>query len=294
MTKRSTFSALDPLIPAQVRSRLLQSVLHVGRGLDWANRRYTNYAAPIFLLGSSRGGTTLLSNIVGAHSRVYMFHERFTRGKQSYDETFGLTTNPVVFRRSFLQFIPHRVKASNMRWGLKIITHIWKREDYAHFLAAFPRQQIVFVVRDGRDTVLSLLKRSPYIKTREEAFERWIESVEVFDYLKSQAADRFFWYHYEDLVRNPEPNVQAICQFLHLPYEAGMLDHRNWPGLGSYEIAPIRADKVHKWEQQPLPPVSPDLTARFEQALLKMGYEPGAPTEQPTRNASPIRLEGTY
>jgi hypothetical protein len=213
-----------------------------------------------------------MANILGAHPQVYMFHERFTRGKQSYDDTFAASTSAATLKRSFLQFIPHYVKSSNMRWGVKIVTHIWGREDFDRLLAAFPCVQIVFVVRDGRDTVLSLLRRSPYIKTPEEAFERWIESVDVFSFLKSRAADRFFWYYYEDLVNEPEKKVKEICLFLRLNFDRGMLDHHHWPGLGSYEIAPISSDKVNKWQRQSIPEVSPELTTRFEQALLRMGY----------------------
>jgi hypothetical protein len=273
MTKRSPFSLLDPIIPSRFRSKLFQVTLQLGRRLDLANGRYANYDAPVLLLGSPRGGTTLMANIIGAHPLVYMFHERFTRGKQSYDDTFAASANAAVFKRSFLQFIPHHVKSTNMRWGVKIVTHIWKREDFDRFLAAFPALQILFVVRDGRDTVLSLLSRSPYIRTPEEAFERWIESVDVFNYLKSKAGERFFWYYYEDLVSDPEKQVRAICDFLELSFEPRTLDYHDWPGLGSYEIAPITADKVNKWQQQALPEVAPQLVSRFEHALQSMGYE---------------------
>lgn len=288
MTKRSHFSVLDPIIRPQARSELFQKLLHAGRRLDWTNPKYFQFDSPILLLGSARGGTTLLSNIVGSHPKVYLFHERFTRGKQSYDDTFGSSHNPLAFKRSFLQFIPHYVKKSRMRWGVKIITHIWEREDYDRFLGAFPQLQIVFVVRDGRDTVLSILKRSAHIRTSEEAFERWIESVKIFDYLKSNAHDRFFWYYYEDFVREPETVLHKICEFLRLSYNPSMLDYHNWPGLGSYEIAPITAEKVNKWQQQPLPDVSPEIASRFDQALRSMGYAKNGP---PRKSASELTQE---
>lgn len=263
---------LNRLIDPHTRSLFYQATLRLARRIDPANRQFDNLDAPILLLGSARGGTTLLANIVGAHPLVYIFHERFTPGKESYSRTFGATSTPSALRGSFVQFIPHSVKSNRSRWGVKITAHIWTRQDLDRFIESCPRLQVVFVIRDGRDTVLSILKRSPYIKSAEEAFERWIESVQVFDYLKSKLYDRFFWYYYEELVKDPAPKVRQICDFLGLPFDPGMIDRENWPGLGSYEIAPISADKVEKWKRETLPAVSPDLTQRFEQVLRHAGY----------------------
>lgn len=274
MASRTFLTALDPIISPQTRSRLFQATLHLVRGMDPGNRAYSEYEHPILLIGCPRGGTTLLANIIGAHPRVYIFHERFTRGKQSYLDTFGRYSDLPGFKRSFLQFIPHRVKSSNQRWGIKILTHIWSRDDLERFITAFPQLQIVFVVRDGRDAVLSMLERSQYIKTPSEAYERWMESVEVFTSLKGTTPDRFFWYRYEDLVGDPSTKVAEICRFLNLAFDPGLLDHRRWPGLGSYEIAPITAQRVSKWERQRLPEVTPELTLEFNRALRSMGYGP--------------------
>jgi hypothetical protein len=273
MKTQSHFSMLDPVVSSQARSFVKQSFLHVARRYDPANRNYPNFDVPILLVGSSRGGTTLLSNIVGAHSRILIFHEKFAVGKESHQQTFESTNAPRALRDSFLQFVPHRIKAGNMRWGVKLVANFWTPEDFDRFLQAFPRLRTVFVVRDGRDVVLSLVKRSWRLKTVEQCYERWIESSELFDHLRARLPSNFFWYYYEDLVRDPEPKVREICAYLEEQFEPGMLDHRNWPGLGSYEIAPITTEKVGKWQSQRLPEVSAALTARFKRALEHMGYE---------------------
>lgn len=268
----SRFAWLDPIIPSATRSHIYQSFLHLARRLDPANAHHTKFDEPLLLLGSSRGGTTLLANIVGAHPRVLMYHEKFAIGRESHRDTFEASRTPAALRNSFLQFIPHRTKTANARWGVKLVAHFWTRQDLDRFLEAFPRVRIVYVVRDGRDVVLSLVKRSWRLKTPEECYERWIHSVEVFDYLRAKMSDQFLWYHYEDLVAAPEPKVRAICEFIGEPFEPALLDHKHWPGLGSYAMAPISADKTKKWQREPLPVVSAELTQRFNAALARLGY----------------------
>lgn len=268
----SRFALLNPLIPPKARSGIRQRVLRFARGMDWANSSYTNLDSPILLVGSARGGTTLLANLVGAHPRVNIFHERFTIGKASYVETFGQTRSAQDLKHAFLRYIPHRTKEENLRWGIKICTYHWARADYDRFLEAFPRVRVVFILRDGRDVVLSMLMRSQVYRTPERAAERWLDSVETFDYLKRVAGPGMMSVHYEDLVAHPKGQVQAICDFVGEPYIPDMLDPDTWPRLGSYEITPVRPDKVHKWREEPMPELPPHLSQAFATALSSLGY----------------------
>jgi hypothetical protein len=201
-----------------------------------------------------------------------MFHEKFCVGKLSYRQTFESTNDPSALRRSFYQFLPHRAKTENTRWGVKILAHFWTQRDLDLFLQAFPRVEIVYVVRDGRDVLLSLMKRSKLLSTPEQCVNVWFRSIEVLDYLRSKMPDHLLWYYYEDLVTNPEAKVREICEFLGEPFRASMLDHRTWPGLGSYEISPILTDKVGKWKEQKLPDLPRELDERFRATLARMGY----------------------
>ncbi len=269
----SRYSLLDPIISSQARSDLRQSILRFGRGLDPANSHFANFAAPLVLVGAARGGTTLLANLVGAHPRVTIYHERFTIGKDSYRDTFEATHGTDDLARAFICYLPHALKQANARWGIKICTYHWARDDYDRFLHTFPRAQIIFVVRDGRDVVLSMLKRSQLFKTPEQCATRWLESVEVFEYLRDRAPQQLLWFRYEELVADPARQVQAICQFIGEEFHPEMLDPKTWPRVGSYEIAPVTSDKVGKWRQQPRPELPPALAQRFDTALARLGYE---------------------
>ncbi len=268
----SRYSLLDPVVSPQTRSSLRQGLLRFARGLDWANAGYRNFKVPILLIGSARGGTTLLANLVGAHPRITIFHERFTIGKESYRDTFGSTHEPAHLARAFIRYIPHRVKEENSRWGIKICTFHWTRDDMNRFLEAFPRTRVVFVVRDGRDVVLSMLSRSRLFKRADQCAGRWLESVEVFDFMRARLPDQMIWLHYEDMVRDPVSKVQEICEFIGEPFHPAMLDTKTWPRVGSYEIAPVSAGRVGKWRDQPVPELPAELKRKFETTLARLGY----------------------
>lgn len=272
---RSRFALLDPIIPSRARSEFRQRILRFARGLDWANSRYSNFESPILLVGSARGGTTLLANLVGAHPRINIFHERFTYGKASYLDTFIVTRDRAGLRRAFLRYIPHRIKLANLRWGVKICTYHWTRIDYDRFLNSFPNVRILFILRDGRDVVLSMMMRSRLYRTAEQAVSRWLESVETYNYLKDSAGPQMMSFRFEDLVANPAEKVPAICEFLGESYYPEMLDPKTWPGLGSYEIAPVNADKANKWREQTIPDIPREMLLPFHTALRRLGYPDG-------------------
>ena len=268
----SRYSLLDPVISPEARSHLRQALVRRGRDLDWANAGYRNIYAPIVLIGSARGGTTLLANLVGAHPRVTIFSERFTIGKESYHDTFGKARGKSDLVRAFIRYIPHRVKRENSRWGIKICTYHWTRDDLNLFLETFPQTQVVFIVRDGRDVVLSMLHRSKVFRTVDQCAIRWLESVHVFDYLRGKLSDQMFWFHYEDLACNPDRQVAEICKFIGEPFVPTMLDPKTWPRVGSYEIAPVGKDKIGKWRDRPIPELPPELDEEFNTTLRRLGY----------------------
>ncbi|MGB8648194.1 MAG: sulfotransferase [Anaerolineae bacterium] len=268
----SRLALFDSLISPAKRSTLRQGLTRWARGLDPINPSYRNFDAPIVLAGAARGGTTLLANLVGAHPRITIFHERFTIGKDSYQDTFGSTVGTADLRQAFIRYLPHDLKQQNRRWGVKICTYHWQRADYDRFLRAFPRAQFVFVLRDGRDVLLSMLKRSKIFRTPEQCATRWLESVEVYDALCQKLGGRMLSFHYETLTANPEAEVRTICEFLGEPFRPEMLDPQTWPRVGSYEIAPVTADRVGKWKEQGLPELPAELETRFKTTLRRLGY----------------------
>ncbi|MGE5141713.1 MAG: sulfotransferase, partial [Rudaea sp.] len=175
-------------------------------------------------------------------------------------------------QRAFVRYLPHSIKQANARWGIKICTYHWPREDYDRFFAAFPRAQVVFVLRDGRDVLLSMLKRSKIVRTPEQTAMRWLETVQVYDYLCDKLPRQLHSYHYEDLVSNPAAQMVTICSFLGLRFRPELLDPQTWPRHGSYAIAPVTAEKAGKWRVEGLPPLPADVSSQFAAAVQRLGY----------------------
>ena len=263
---------LDSLISPGSRSAARQSAVRFLRGIDPANSRYSNLTAPVVLVGAARGGTTLLANLVGAYPEIEIFHERFTQGKASYADTFGRTRGTQELQRAFVRYLPRDLKQANARWGVKICTYHWRREDYDRFLAAFPRTQVVFVLRDGRDVLISMLKRSKIFRTPEQCAARWLESVQVYDYLCNKLPRQLLSFHYEDLVLTPAKQMETICAFLGVTFRVELLDPQTWPRHGSYAIAPVTAEKAGKWRTEGVPPLPVDLSSQFAASLARLGY----------------------
>ena len=83
--------------------------------------------------------------------------------------------------------------------------------------------QFVYIVRDGRACVASKLARSP--QNLEQASSRWRFAVTVYQQL--ELSNEVLLVKYEDLVANPKPCLQSICEFIGVSFEASMLEGTN-------------------------------------------------------------------
>jgi hypothetical protein len=89
----------------------------------------------------------------------------------------------------------------------------------------FPEAKFVHIIRDGRAVALSYLERPEWgPETMAEAAHHWKNRVR-----RGRAGggivgtDRYMEVRYEDVVVDPEAVARAVCAFLGLSFEAGML-----------------------------------------------------------------------
>ena len=106
---------------------------------------------------------------------------------------------------------------------------LFLKELYVHrflplILAHYPDAKFVYQVRDPRDVVLSmmrlplqggLLRASHTLREEQDGF------LNAFHTLSS---DRVFVQRYEDLLDRPADILKALCSFLEVEYEGGMLE----------------------------------------------------------------------
>lgn len=107
------------------------------------------------------------------------------------------------------------------RWAEKTPGYAFKLK---FIEALFPNCQVIHVIRNGLDVVLSYRERWGYAKAM-EATRHWQLSIKTAQAWGQQAAnDRYYEVFYEDLVRTPEAAIKPIFQFLQEPWDPVILE----------------------------------------------------------------------
>ena len=280
---------------------------------------------PLFVLGVSRSGTTLLRIVLDRSPGIAIPDESFfipllaRRHRGIVDRArflddlrrlptfraWGLSSEDVGTRlRPRMQageaiaaiFEAYAAKEQKPRWGDK--TPMYMRH-LSLLERLFPAAQYVHLIRDGRDAALSFLHMPEGTFTRTWAHPDtagefaclWRSEVSAARKLGRRVGpSRYLEVRYEDLVARPEDVVGEICDFASLPYETSMLDY-----AGTVDVSA----KPH--QQRLLQPLTPrvrdwrtQMTARdvraFEsiagQLLAELGYELAERPPRSSRRAS--------
>jgi hypothetical protein len=248
---------------------------------------------PIFVVGVPRSGTTLLAAILAAHSRLscgpetHFFSKgychRFTtrRIARSWPdgavaelftianfngilpEVFGLSREEIA---SYLRSRPPSAQmvlsALTESFALKMGKNRWVEKTPRHLLhlpeiqQCFPGAAVIRIVRDPRDTALSILK-APW------RFHNFLESLLYWQYLDARSAPLYaanphvYTVRYEDLLLHPERELRQICSFVGEDFEPGMLDTSESaqqvnPTRDSWKLkvgGPLDATRINVWQR---------------------------------------------
>ena len=226
-------------------------------------------APPLFILGVSRSGTTLLRVMLDRNSQLAVPDESFfvplladrhvlrVDADEFVDDVRRLTTvgewgvplDELRARLTDRMPIARAIAAiyevyaelqGKPRWGDK--TPMYMRH-LPLLRRLFPGAQYVHLIRDGRDAALSFLSLPEGI-----AFETWAHPRSAADFAalwrtevararrmgRRLGARRYLEVRYEDLVVEPENVLQRICAFAGLSYEQAMTERS---GSGSEKRA---------------------------------------------------------
>jgi hypothetical protein len=187
-------------------------------------------------------------------------------------------------------------KQGKPRWGDKTPIYINRM---LLIQRALPEARFVHLIRDGRDAALSRAKRvltepTPIPKVAERWKGRILRAREQADRLP-----HYLEIHYEDLVRETEPTLRKVCEFVELDFSSEMLRYheraeermaemaRDLPSEGDKPLRPAdHRVEAHRLTQEPPDPsrlgrwrrdMSPQDQAAFEEVagdlLAELGYE---------------------
>ena len=211
-------------------------------------------SSPFFIVGHVRSGTTLTAAILDRHSKIAVPPEThfFTqvcqdmRADDTADRQFmmdrffdrrrvrdldlnrdelmrRLETVEPTWANLFLQAL----NLYAQRRGKGIIGE--KTPDHcrhaSQLLSLFPASRLIWVIRDGRDTVLSLLN-VPWKKHSHLALHalNWQCTITRMLACERRFPGRVLRVRFEDVVTNPQAEATRLCDFLGVDFEPRQLD----------------------------------------------------------------------
>jgi hypothetical protein len=236
-----------------------------------------------FIAGEQRSGTTLLSVILGRHSAIDIdgyslafrlvscfpkFYPQVLPHNLSYSKEeilSWLIKNDYKGRLAELLDHENLDKFSDVRSliesgisnrlsenGKLVFGDKSPMIQYFAFdlLALIPKVKFIHIVRDARAVALSKKKRT--FKNLELSTQAWIDGNVLG--LSHQAILGKEVYHivkYEDLLTEPENTVRAICNFLEIDFELGMITEvRDKSDKQSYVKANLDTSKIESFKTE--------------------------------------------
>lgn len=247
---------------------------------------------PFFIIGIQRSGTTLLRLIINTHSMIaipeegvfwmplirsrhkdynapinkkslrnYIKYLRKNEGfkvwKVNLDAALARLDfgKDITLRDLMLSLYIENAKVNNKRfWGDKTPSFFRKVNELSHI---FPDAKFIHIIRDGRDTFLSMRGREPGRENVAVAAFEWKFKIQkVRESFKQLPQERRFEVRYEDILRSPEKKIVEICNFLGVRFEASMLDYykssNEFVGKHHSELIykPISSNAAERWKKQ--------------------------------------------
>ncbi|MEJ2722681.1 MAG: sulfotransferase [bacterium] len=276
---------------------------------------------PVFIVGCERSGTTLLGLMLMQSEQLHVVHETrflttlrdragdygdFTRPHERWFFLRDLQREPATAKTSAFDpfkldlveaeealraaapvgfpgasaalFRASAAKAGKSRWGDKTpryVTHIdWLSEVY-------PDSQFVHIIRDARDTVRSIMKAGWQPSIRRAA-ERWVRQVTIGRRVGGTLPpERYIEVRFEELVEQPQEQLERITKWLGLDYSSAMLSYfessdRILPADHMHLLGetkkPVNTARAYAWKKSMSPADVADIEDIAGPTLEACGY----------------------
>ena len=246
-----------------------------------------------------RSGTTLLEQVLDAHSGVVSSDEREAFARDIFPAMWLTPQTPAPTLEAFEAIPAERLLALRQRYfdymaaalnepiGDRI--HLDKNPPLTlvlpGFLRLFPETRVLIALRDPRDVVIScfmqylpLNPNSVCFLTLERTAKRYENDMSTWRKFREIIASPWIELRYEDAVSNLEKEARRAVEFLGLPWEPQVLNYRERlekkvVGSPTYEAVrqPLYTRAIGRWKnyQKFLEPYLPIL----EPSIKAFGYD---------------------
>lgn len=211
---------------------------HSAKAIAKLPRGRTGYQRSVALLGLPRSGTTLLGQMLAAHSKVKGAAETGAMGHASMhlrNENFAdfptflkLHGDPQGAVDHMAAVYAHSVDQRYSGNSLVVDKTIQLSRHLALWAQAFPQGKAIYIQRDPADVAWSCFKSNfraradwswnpadiaRYMRNEERLMAHWLDVY----------GDRILSIRYEDLCAAPEQTLRQVCAHLGLEFEPAML-----------------------------------------------------------------------
>lgn len=268
-----------------------------------------------FIFGTPRSGTTLLAQCLNAHSELVVPHEtdfiipmafifdRISDEKIGRDLIFGLIVHSAYFP-SLKEYISldevHDAVYSSEYSAVGMLNALYakvaeasgaklagdKSPNDLNFLRMLVKTgglsqdtKVVHIVRDIRDLMVSV-NRTGWVSDLDLYFPRfWCSNNLYLNAIYRNNTANYALIRYEDLVTNPQKEIERLCAFLNVAYEPCMLlpekRHSRYKGQEAHSnlYSTISGRSVGKYKSIIDNTTLRNYETQAHEALITFGYE---------------------
>ncbi|MCL6650032.1 MAG: sulfotransferase [Chloroflexi bacterium] len=242
---------------------------------------------PCFLVGAERSGTTMTRLMLSAHPAIAWSSEfeyavdlvpdqgGWPDLTAYYDylagvRSFVLHGHAIDRSLDYPALVDSFLVQTAARKGTPAVVGATVHRHFDRLLRIWPDARFIHMLRDPRDVGRSVIAKG-WAGNMWTAVVRWIEAEQLWAALRGRLEpDRVHEMRYEELVRNPEGELDRLCRFLGVAYDPAMLDYANHE-RGFERPNPSR---IGQWRGKLRPDEVRLAEARLGSMLTERGYEP--------------------
>merc|ERR1719266_470524 len=308
-----------------ISGKIIASRKTVHMSPDGKVYEYDRNSPIVFIGGVPRSGTTLMRAMLDAHPEVRCGEEtrvvprilqmrahwmKSTKESMRLEEA-GL--NGEVLDSALSSFILEVVAKHGEPAPRLCNKDPFTLKSGTYLRRLFPKGKFLFMVRDGRATVHSIITRKVTItgfdlKSYRQSLTKWNSAISAMnDQCEELGPNYCLKVYYEQLILHPRTWLTKILKFLDLPWTEEVMHHEkqiNKPhgiSLSKVErssdqvVKPVNLEALSKWVDHIPDDVIEDM-ANIAPMLEKMGYDPngnppkyGIPDDEVIKNTKDVK-----